>query len=82
MNSKYLLGPELGKGSFGAIYVGRNLKNSSELVAIKLEPLSSNNPVLQKEARIYENLKNTGTQVSCVTFHSWCFKLGMGRCSR
>ena len=40
MHGKYAIGPCLGKGSFGALYAGKNIK-SNEQVAIKLEALNS-----------------------------------------
>jgi casein kinase 1 epsilon len=57
INGKYKIGPTLGKGSFGLLYSGKNVK-SNELVAIKLEHLQSLQPQLQYEAKIYRNLKN------------------------
>lgn len=43
VHGKYAIGPSLGKGSFGLLYAGRNIK-SSEQVAIKLEPLDTTTP--------------------------------------
>jgi serine/threonine protein kinase len=40
IEGKYKLGECLGKGSFGALFTGKNIK-SNELVAIKLEPLKT-----------------------------------------
>jgi len=59
IDGKYRLGKCLGRGSFGALYAGNNVK-SNELVAIKLEHLNSAAPQLEYEARIYNNLKNGG----------------------
>ena len=55
--NKFVIGELLGKGSFGALYVGRNIK-SSELVAIKLEPVDAPFPQLQYESRIYKHFHN------------------------
>jgi casein kinase 1 len=43
IEGKYRLGECLGKGSFGALYTGTNVK-SNELVAVKLEPLKTAQP--------------------------------------
>lgn len=43
--NKYIIGELLGSGSFGALYVGKNLK-SGELVAIKMEPVNAPFPQL------------------------------------
>jgi serine/threonine protein kinase len=59
IEGKYKIGECLGKGSFGSLYTGRNIK-SNELVAIKLEPLKTATPQLEYESKIYNNLKNGG----------------------
>jgi serine/threonine protein kinase len=43
IEGKYRLGEVLGKGSFGTLYAGKNIKSNEE-VAIKLEPLDSSQP--------------------------------------
>lgn len=43
IENKYKLAECLGRGSFGALYAGWNIK-SNEPVAVKLEPLSSLTP--------------------------------------
>lgn len=43
IEGKYRLGECLGKGSFGTLYTGTNVK-SNELVAVKLEPLKTSQP--------------------------------------
>jgi serine/threonine protein kinase len=36
VGGKYRLGKKLGSGSFGEIYLGTNIQDESELVAVKL----------------------------------------------
>ncbi len=43
IENKYKLAECLGRGSFGALYAGWNIK-SNEPVAVKLEPLKSTTP--------------------------------------
>jgi hypothetical protein len=43
IDGKFLIGQCLGRGSFGALYAGRNIK-SNEQVAIKLESLNAVSP--------------------------------------
>ena len=57
IDGKWKICEMLGKGSFGALYMGRSLK-SNEQVAIKLESLKGPNLCLQYEALIYQNLKH------------------------
>lgn len=68
--NKFVIGELLGKGSFGALYVGRNIK-SSELVAIKLEPVDAPFPQLQYESRIYKHFNNGGKSISASNLFSW-----------
>lgn len=65
--SKYLIGELLGRGSFGALYVGKNIK-SGEMVAIKMEPVDAPYPQLQYESRIYKHLQ-TGGKSSTISYH-------------
>ena len=55
IGGKYILSKVLGKGAFGLMYSGYNL-NTNEEVAIKLESLVTNVPMLQFEANIYKKL--------------------------
>ena len=57
VEGKYKLTAFLGKGSFGQLYAGVNLK-SKEPVAIKMESLSVPAPQLEYESQVYKNLKN------------------------
>ena len=57
IEGRYKLGECLGKGSFGSLYAGKNIK-SNEAVAIKLEPLKTMAPQLQYESKILQNLKH------------------------
>lgn len=52
---KYRLGKKVGSGSFGDIYLGKNIQNGDE-VAIKLEPSKSRHPQLAYEYRLYRIL--------------------------
>ncbi len=47
---------EIGKGSFGAIYKGKNIKTGDD-VAIKFEPLNSATPQLIYESKILKYLQ-------------------------
>jgi len=51
--NKYKLGSQLGSGSFGSVYRGKNIRTGEE-VAIKMEPRSTG--LLANEARIYRYL--------------------------
>jgi serine/threonine protein kinase len=55
VGSKYKICKKLGKGSFGVLYSGINLKTEEE-VAIKLEKVSEPQPILHYESKIYEKL--------------------------
>eukprot|EP01104_Vermistella_antarctica_P010135 TRINITY_DN2676_c0_g7_i1.p1 TRINITY_DN2676_c0_g7~~TRINITY_DN2676_c0_g7_i1.p1 ORF type:complete len:375 (+),score=89.49 TRINITY_DN2676_c0_g7_i1:394-1518(+) len=56
VGSKYRIGRKIGSGSFGSIYLGRNLTNNEE-VAIKLESRRSKHPQLQYEWKVYQLLQ-------------------------
>lgn len=60
---------QLGYGAFGEIYEGENL-NTKKKVAIKLEPLTSKNPQLQQEAKIYGILQGGSNYYIIINF-SW-----------
>jgi len=53
--SKFRLKKKIGSGSFGEIYLGEQISNG-ELVAIKLEPSQSKQPLLFHETKIYKRL--------------------------
>ena len=55
VGGKYKIAKKLGKGAFGDLYSGVNIKTNEE-VAIKLEKLETEQPMLQYEAKIYEKL--------------------------
>eukprot|EP01121_Diplochlamys_sp_Union-15-3_P020900 TRINITY_DN8300_c0_g1_i3.p1 TRINITY_DN8300_c0_g1~~TRINITY_DN8300_c0_g1_i3.p1 ORF type:complete len:184 (+),score=18.22 TRINITY_DN8300_c0_g1_i3:29-553(+) len=58
---KYRLDRKLGSGSFGDIYLGVNIYNEEEMVAIKLEIANSKHAQLEYEAKLYSHLlKNPG----------------------
>lgn len=66
VHEKYILGPEIGSGSFGKIYYGidKNLltdkENPERVVAIKLEKTNAEIKLLRTEAKIYEYLSSKG----------------------
>ena len=51
----FKLTKKLGSGAFGEIFHGINIKTGME-VAIKLEPIKSQNPQLHYEAKLYQYL--------------------------
>ena len=55
VGGKYRLGKHMGKGSFGTVFQGVNIKTNEE-VAIKMEKLTCTQPMLQYEAKLYEKL--------------------------
>lgn len=55
VGGKYKISKKLGHGAFGDLYSGINIKTNEE-VAIKLEKLEAEAPMLQYEAKIYEKL--------------------------
>jgi serine/threonine protein kinase len=57
INNKYKILEKIGEGSFGLIYKGENTR-TRELVAIKVEPISSNFKLLKNESKIYQYLIN------------------------
>jgi serine/threonine protein kinase len=64
INNQYVLGKQLGLGSFGEIYVGIDKKlptdSPDKLVAIKLESRSNQVQLLKSEAEIYRYLYQEG----------------------
>ena len=55
VGGKFKIAKRLGKGAFGDLYSGNNLKTGDE-VAIKLEKSDTATPMLHYEAKIYEKL--------------------------
>ena len=53
--NKYKLMERIGKGEFGTIFKGENIR-TKELVAIKMESISSEIKLLKREAQIYQYL--------------------------
>jgi len=53
--NKYRLIERLGNGGFGTIFKGENIR-TTEPVAIKMEPISSDTKMLKREAKIYQYL--------------------------
>ncbi|XP_075591168.1 casein kinase I-like [Dermatophagoides farinae] len=64
---RFLLGRKLGSGSFGEIYMGRNLLTQED-VAIKLEPLRSKHQQLLYESKLYKVL-NGGVGIPVVFYY-------------
>jgi len=58
INNKYLLVERIGRGSFGSIYKGQNIR-SGEDVAIKIESIANNTGLLKNESKIYQYLLGT-----------------------
>jgi casein kinase 1 len=54
--NKFKLCKKIGNGSFGEIYIGKNIGTGEE-VAVKLEPVKSKNPQLLYESRVYRLLQ-------------------------
>jgi len=57
INNKYKIISKIGEGTFGTIFKGENI-NTSELVAIKVEPIEKNTKLLKNETKIYNYLNN------------------------
>lgn len=53
---RYRLGKKLGSGSFGEIFLAKDIQTNQE-VAVKIEPATSRHPQLAYEYRIYRNLQ-------------------------
>uniref|UniRef100_A0A6C0JXY2 non-specific serine/threonine protein kinase n=1 Tax=viral metagenome TaxID=1070528 RepID=A0A6C0JXY2_9ZZZZ len=53
--NKYRLIERLGNGGFGTIFKGENIR-TTEQVAIKIEPISSETKMLKRETKIYQYL--------------------------
>jgi serine/threonine protein kinase len=58
INNKYKVLEKIGKGSFGYIFKGQNIR-TNEFVAIKVEPIESQLNLLKNESKIYQYLLNT-----------------------
>ena len=57
VGGKYKICKRLGKGAFGELYSGINIKTEED-VAIKLERTDTSQPMLQYENKIYEKMKD------------------------
>lgn len=55
--NKYTIVEQIGRGSFGSIYRGKN-NRTGELVAIKAESIKNGQNLLVNESRVYQYLKN------------------------
>lgn len=66
INNKYQIIDKIGKGSFGSIYKGQNVR-TKEYVAIKVEPIKNNLKLLKNESTIYQYLND----VKCVPNVKW-----------
>ena len=55
INNKYMLLEQIGAGSFGKIYKGKNIR-TNEMVAIKVEPIKNGTKLLKNESIIYQFL--------------------------
>lgn len=66
INNKYLLLNKIGKGSFGSIYKGQNIR-TNEFVAIKVEKIIDKLKLLKNESRVYQHLNSC----DCVPQVKW-----------
>ena len=66
INNKYLILNKIGKGSFGSIYKGQNVR-TNELVAIKVEKITDELKLLKNESRVYQYLN----RCDCVPQVKW-----------
>lgn len=57
IGKRYRLEKKIGEGGFAEVFLGTELKNPSEKLAIKLEQRTSMTPMLFYEAKILEYLK-------------------------
>jgi serine/threonine protein kinase len=64
---RYKLGPKIGVGSFGSIYLAKNVQSNSD-VAIKIEEVKAKHPQLLYEGKILQNLQGG---VGIPSMH-WC----------
>lgn len=67
VGGKFQLRTKIGSGSFGSIFLGRNI-HSKEDVAIKLEEASCKHPQIQFEGKMYQILRGG---IGIPTMH-WC----------
>jgi serine/threonine protein kinase len=56
VNKVYKLGPKIGSGTFGDVYIAENV-NTNEKVAIKLERKINDQLMLKNEYKVYRALK-------------------------
>jgi serine/threonine protein kinase len=66
INNKYTIIEKIGVGSFGTIYKGKHNK-TDEVVAIKIEPISSKYKLLKNETFIYHYLN----KLNCIPKLKW-----------
>jgi serine/threonine protein kinase len=59
INGQFRLGKKIGAGSFGYVYIGRNIE-TGEKVAIKVESIRSRCPQLKHESKVYKHLSRGG----------------------
>lgn len=55
---RFKLGPPIGNGAFGQVFVGYDTTNENREVAIKLEKVAAKHPQLRFEAKVYYELRN------------------------
>jgi casein kinase I family protein HRR25 len=67
ITTRFLMGPRIGKGSFGEIYKGEDIITHAP-VAIKLESLQTRSPQLDHEVRVYQTLAG-GVGIPSVHFY-------------
>ena len=56
VGGKYKISKKLGQGAFGDLYAGNNIKTNEE-VAIKIEPLNCERPLLNYESQVMSHFQ-------------------------
>ncbi|RDL40263.1 CK1 protein kinase, variant [Venustampulla echinocandica] len=67
IKNKYRVERKIGEGGFGEVYSGIDL-NTDEEIAIKLQYIGDNMPILEREADIYKDLSG-GVGIPCVRWY-------------
>jgi serine/threonine protein kinase len=65
---RYILGPRIGSGSFGEIFLCTDAHREEKEYAVKLEPANTKNPQLNYEAKLYSRLQG-GIGIPAVKYY-------------